>query len=145
MINFVRFYVWTKLTISFRFSNLIEYKFLNYVHVILWISSVCCYVPIFSSIYANLKFGVFSLYLFLVWIRVGQYYCFSQRNNCLFNWLDFFSFHFIKSWVWLFTLVYSFVWFFFLYYSLSMFCEVVSRRTLQGFCLFACFCFYVDT
>ena len=72
---FGRWHVLRKLSIFFRFSNLVEYRLLKGALMVLWISSSS---P-FSSLI--LSFGLAFSFFWITWLKACQYYEFFQRTN----------------------------------------------------------------
>jgi hypothetical protein len=82
--NFGRWFVSRNLWISSRFFTLLEYKLSKYCLMIFWISLASVVLSSFLSLI--LLIWVFSLFFWLVWLRV-YFSCLScQRPNFLFHW-----------------------------------------------------------
>lgn len=124
-----------KIILSFRFVNLMEYKFLKYYA--LDFLSVCCHVPLFISDVDNLD--IFFAFL-VIWMRVCQSYWFSQKTNslyfilflgcCFYLMIIAFSL-FISCHLLLLGVVYLFV----LQLSDFSFCCVTSMKSLHSLCV----------
>ena len=82
--NFGKWYLSRKLSISFKFSNFVEYRFSKYDLMILYIFSASVVMSNFHFWFCY--FG-YSLSAFcLVWIKVCLFCWFSQRTNSLSHW-----------------------------------------------------------
>lgn len=92
----------------FRFSSMVQYKFLKYILKILWISFMS--VPMSSFPFFSLLIWVFFLYFLTSVGKVCQSYCCFQINS----WLPWFYVAFLSSSLWisvlsLFLVIYFFV------------------------------------
>ena len=74
-INFGKWCLSRKLSISFKFFNVVKYRFLKYE---LYFLHVCCYVPPFISDFVNLD--ILSAF-WLVWIKVCLFCWFFSKNQ----------------------------------------------------------------
>lgn len=74
-INFDKLYLLRKLSIYLRLSNLMEYRFLKYVLLTLWVFCVSCFEPLFIFMFLMWDFSLFSINLakvLLIWLIISK-------------------------------------------------------------------------
>lgn len=102
-LNFGKWYLSSKLSISFRFFSLVEYRFLKYVLTILLILLASVVVPLFVSNFVNID--IFLHILVNLDKDFSILFTFSKKQllaSLIFISFSLFLFYWFQSSVWLF-------------------------------------------